>query len=175
MAKRLDEPGEAVTGGAGLVAEMHAIKLYDDSLDNAAHAGIRCFNLAITDLSVPASQQSQLHSSAWQHRFRQKLLWLGLSEQPSEGRCRASHLSHEEGHTDLRFSLPGAGHLHPTNLRSKTWVTTSCRTGRRWFAGSSVRRLVHIAGQALDQQFSDLSGASMRLLLRYDHRLDRLR
>jgi len=55
MAKGLDEPVEAVTGGAALVAEMRVIKLCGYTLDNAAHAGIRCFNLAgITDLSVPA-------------------------------------------------------------------------------------------------------------------------
>jgi hypothetical protein len=55
MAKRLDEPVKAVTGGAGLVAEMHVIKLRDYSLDNAAHAGIRCINLAeIANFSVLA-------------------------------------------------------------------------------------------------------------------------
>ncbi|MBE1508586.1 hypothetical protein H4W29_005831 [Rhizobium viscosum] len=28
---------------------------------------------------------------------------LGLSEQPSEDQCRASHLSHEDGHTVLQM------------------------------------------------------------------------
>lgn len=31
---------------------------------------------------------------------------LGLSEQPSEDHCRASHLSHEDGHTVLRERCP---------------------------------------------------------------------
>lgn len=118
MAQRLDEPVEAVTRGAGLVAEMHVIKLCGYTLDNAAHAGIRCLNLTdITDLSVPARFSNrnrilQLGNIDSDKSF--SLIWhgssscredrLGLSEQPSEDQRRASHLSHEEGHTDLHSS-----------------------------------------------------------------------
>ena len=51
---------EAVPGGAGL-AKMHAIKLCSYSLDNTAHAGIRCLNLTdIADLSVPAGFRNRI-------------------------------------------------------------------------------------------------------------------
>ncbi|MBY3003952.1 hypothetical protein HF228_36155 [Rhizobium leguminosarum] len=48
MAQRLEELVEAVTLGAGLVAEMHVIKLCGYTLDNAAHTCIRCLNLSLS-------------------------------------------------------------------------------------------------------------------------------
>ncbi|GAC1043914.1 hypothetical protein thsrh120_39180 [Rhizobium sp. No.120] len=55
MAKRLDQPMETVTRWAGLVAEMHPIKLCGDPLDNPAHARIRCLNVTPeAGLSLPA-------------------------------------------------------------------------------------------------------------------------
>lgn len=46
---------ETITGRAGFIAKMHVIKLRGYSLNDTAHAGIGCINLAeIADLSVPA-------------------------------------------------------------------------------------------------------------------------
>lgn len=117
MAKGLDQPMQAVTGWASFVAEMYTIKLRGYSLDNAAHAGIGCINLAeIADLSFPArfgnsncilqlgdidsdkSFSIICHGSSSCDEDR-----LGLSEQPSENQCRASHLRREDGHTVLRM------------------------------------------------------------------------
>jgi hypothetical protein len=113
MAKGLDQPMKAITGRAGFIAEMHVIKLRGYSLNYAAHAGIGCINLAvIADLSVPASFSNSnrilqlgdidsnksfsiiCHGSSSCDEDR-----LGLSEQPSEDQCRASHLGHVDGHT----------------------------------------------------------------------------
>lgn len=113
MAKGLDQPMDAVTRRAGLVSEVHVIKLRGYSLNDAAHAGIGRINLArIADLSVPPrfsnsnrilqlgdidfdkSFSTICHGSSSCDEDR-----LGLSEQPSEDQCKVSHLSYEDGHT----------------------------------------------------------------------------
>ncbi len=109
---------QAVAGRAGLIAEMHAVKLCSYPLDDAAHAGIRCINLTPkADLSLPAGFSDSdrvlqfgdidsyesfsiiCHGSSSCDEDR-----LGLSEQPSEDQCRASHLRHEDGHTVLHVA-----------------------------------------------------------------------
>jgi hypothetical protein len=119
MTKRLDQPMEAVTCGTGFIAEMHVIELRGYSLNYAAHVRIGCINLAeIPDLSVSSrfgnsnrilqfgnidsdkSFSIICHGSSSCDEDR-----LGLSEQPSEDQCRASHLRREDGHTVLPFSL----------------------------------------------------------------------
>jgi len=92
---------------------MNAVKLCGYPLDDTAHAGIGRINLTPkANLSIPASfgnsnRVLQLgnidsdkyfsiicHGSSSCDEDR-----LGLSEQPSEDQCRASHLSYEDGHT----------------------------------------------------------------------------
>lgn len=116
MAKRSDQPVQAVTGWAGLITEMHAVKLCGYLLNDAARAGIRCLDLTPeAALSLPAgfSDSNSIlqfgdidsnksffilyHGSSSCDEDR-----LGLSEQPSDDQCRARHRSHEDGHTVLR-------------------------------------------------------------------------
>ncbi|KEA03091.1 hypothetical protein A6U85_25780 [Agrobacterium sp. 13-626] len=55
MAKRSDQPVQAVSGWPRLVAEMHAVRLCSYPLDDAAHADIRRIHLTPkADLSLPA-------------------------------------------------------------------------------------------------------------------------
>lgn len=119
---------EAITGRAGLIAEMHVIKLRGYSLNYAAHAGIGCVNLAeIAHLSVTArfgnrncilqlgdidsdkSFSRSCHGSSSYNEDR-----LGPSELLSEDHCKASHLRREDGHTVL--------HLKPFMIRSRRLV-----------------------------------------------------
>jgi hypothetical protein len=100
---------------------MNAIKFCFYPLDDAAHAGIGRVNFTPkANLSLPAgfSDSNRIlqfgdvdsnksfsiisHGSSSCDEDR-----LGLSEQPSEDQCRASHLSHEDGHTVLQSKFAG--------------------------------------------------------------------
>lgn len=97
---------------AGLVAEMHAVKLSSYPLDDAAHAGIRRSHLTPkSDLSLPTgfSNVNRILQFGDINPTKASIIYhgssscdedrLGLSEQPSDDQCRANHLTHEDGHT----------------------------------------------------------------------------
>ncbi len=58
MAERSDQPIETIAGRAGLVTEIHPIKLGGDPLDNTAHTHVRRINLHGDRLGPPEMRYS---------------------------------------------------------------------------------------------------------------------
>jgi len=120
VTEQTDQPIETVSGWPCLVAEIDPIELGGDPLNNAAHARIRCVDLAEeANLPLPAGVRNRngvpqlcdidsdkcflmiCHGSSSCGEDR-----LGSPEQPSDAQSRASHLTNRGGHTVLLLWKP---------------------------------------------------------------------